>query len=216
MRQFETDDDVDYRRFGTLLLFGLVTLLLWRTPLLLPLKILVVFLHETWHAVAALATGGTVEEIRVWHDQSGVTLFRGGNYVIAASAGYVGSALTGAALLWASARPRFAPWVLGGLGGLVVLMTLLYVPYANLFGFSFGLVTGGFLLLVASKRADALVLAVMGLAVMCCLYSIYDFADYLLGDPHRTDAGLLAQHLGAPVLAYPIGIVWSLVSLWDK
>ena len=48
---------------------------------------------------------------------------------------------------------------------------------------------------------------------MCCLYSIYDFGDYLLGDAGRTDAGLLARHLGLPFLAVPIGVVWSLISL---
>ena len=40
------------------------------------------------------------------------------------------------------------------------------------------------------------------------------FADYLLGDTHATDAGLLADYLGLPFLAYPIGICWSLLSLW--
>lgn len=198
-----------------LLVFGLLTVLLWRSVVLLPLKLVVVLIHEIWHALAALLTGGRVEEIRLAADESGLTLARGGLYVVIASAGYVGSSLTGAALLWASARPRVAPFVMGALGVLVIGMTVLYVPpLATPFGFAFGLLVGAFLLFVASWRSEALVVAVMGLAVMCCLYSVYDFGDYLLGDAARTDAGLLAEYLGARFLAVPIGVGWSLLSLW--
>jgi hypothetical protein len=42
---------------------------LWYTPVIFPLKIFVVLLHEISHALAALATGGTVERIVLNIDQ---------------------------------------------------------------------------------------------------------------------------------------------------
>jgi hypothetical protein len=205
---------IHWQTLAALLAFGALTVVLWSSVVLLPLKLLVVLVHEIWHALAAIATGGKVDEIRLSADQSGLTLARGGSYVVVASAGYVGSSLTGAALLWASARPRLAPLVLGLLGTLVLLMTILYVPLRNPFGLAFGLLSGVLLLVVAVWHPRALILGVMGLAVMCCLYSVYDFGDYLLGDASRTDAGLLAAHLRMPFLALPIGVGWSLLSLW--
>jgi hypothetical protein len=49
---------------------------------------------------------------------------------------------------------------------------------------------------------------------MLCIYAIYDFADFLLGDASRTDAGILAGALGLPFLALPIGLLWVALSLW--
>lgn len=210
----EARSEINWGMVAGLLGFGLLTVFLWHSVILLPFKLVVVLIHEVWHALAAIVTGGKVEEIRLATDQSGLTRFRGGSYVVASSAGYVGSSLTGAALLWASARPRIAPFVLGLLGALLLGMTLLYVPLRNPFGFAFGLLAGALLLFAASWRSEILMVAIMGLAVMCCLYSVYDFGDYLLGDAASTDAGLLARHLGLPFLAVPIGIGWSLLSLW--
>ena len=42
-----------------------VVFALWQTPVVVPLKILVVFLHELSHAVAAWLTGGSVEQISI-------------------------------------------------------------------------------------------------------------------------------------------------------
>jgi len=212
----EAPPAINWGMVGGLLAFGLLTVFLWRSVVLLPLKLMVVLIHEVWHALAAILTGGKVEEIRLAADQSGLTRYRGGSYVVTSSAGYVGSSLTGAALLWASARPRIAPFVLGLLGVLLLGMTLLYVPLRNPFGFAFGLIAGALLLFAATWRSQILMVVVMGLAVMCCLYSVYDFGDYLLGDAASTDAGLLASYLGLPFLAIPIGVGWSLLSLWIR
>jgi len=47
---------------GIILIFVAVTLL-WNTPVVYPLKIFVVFMHEISHGIAAMATGGQIEEI---------------------------------------------------------------------------------------------------------------------------------------------------------
>ena len=76
--------------FGLAALF-VATWLLWDTPLVYPIKIFVVMLHELGHALAALITGGQVVGIQIYPEQGGVTFTRGGWPFVILSAGYVGS-----------------------------------------------------------------------------------------------------------------------------
>jgi len=76
-----------------------LVLLLWWTPLLLPFRLFVTMVHELSHALVAILTGGQVLGIAIRLDGSGVTYARGGNLVLTASAGYVGSSVFGAVLL---------------------------------------------------------------------------------------------------------------------
>ncbi|XP_048443670.1 uncharacterized protein LOC103950639 isoform X1 [Pyrus x bretschneideri] len=55
-----------------------VILVLWRTVLMTPFKLITVFLHEVSHAIACLLTCGKVEGIKVNADEGGVTQTRGG------------------------------------------------------------------------------------------------------------------------------------------
>jgi len=59
----------------------------WYTPVVYPLKIFVVLLHEMSHALAIWATGGQVESITLNPMQGGVTYGRGGIPLITLSAG---------------------------------------------------------------------------------------------------------------------------------
>ncbi|KAK8306217.1 hypothetical protein V6Z11_D03G112600, partial [Gossypium hirsutum] len=77
-------------------------LLLWRTVLLLPFKLITVFLHEASHAIACELTCGHVEGIKVHTDEGGVTQTRGGIYLVILPAGYLGSSFWGMALILAS------------------------------------------------------------------------------------------------------------------
>ena len=81
--------------------------LLWPTVWIYPFKIFVVFLHELSHAVAGLATGGTVQRITLDPAEGGATYVNGGNAFVMLSAGYLGSLLWGLAiLLIARTKPR--------------------------------------------------------------------------------------------------------------
>jgi hypothetical protein len=80
----------------------------WTSPALRPLKLLVVMMHETGHAVATLLVGGRVDRVTIAGDESGACLsaLPPGMWraVIVYSAGYLGSALAGALLLLATFR----------------------------------------------------------------------------------------------------------------
>src|SRR5687767_8967839 len=115
--------------------------LLWPTIWIYPLKIFVVFLHELSHALAGIATGGTVQRITLDPRQRGATYVNGGNAFLMLSAGYLGSLLWGLALLLvARTRPSLARRVVFALGVLLLGATVLFVR--NGFGFLFGLLFG--------------------------------------------------------------------------
>lgn len=95
----------------TVLVVALVlSVLLWLIPgaslILLPIHPYLTFVHEGWHALVAVLTGGHVSDVHIFGVYGGgVTGISGGATLLIASAGYVGSAVTGAAFLALLARP---------------------------------------------------------------------------------------------------------------
>lgn len=194
--------------------FAALTLLLWRSTVLFPLRCFVVLVHETGHALAALLTGAHVSHLVVRPDESGEVRYAGGWPVVVSAAGYVGSSLLGAVLLALTARPTWHRAATAVLGAVLLAVTIVYVPWQNFFGFVLGVAWGLALLHVGVKDYAWLPRAMNFLAVMICFYAVYDFGDFLLGDPMKTDPGILANELGLPFLAWPIGIAWVAISLW--
>ena len=64
--------------------------LLWETPVVYPLKIFVVMLHEISHGIASIATGGAIDKIVLDPYQGGACYCGGGNAFLTLSAGYSG------------------------------------------------------------------------------------------------------------------------------
>ena len=165
------------------------------------------------HAVAALDTGGEVLEMRTAWAEHGYTLSRGGWPVIIVSAGYLGSALLGAALIWSGVLPQLQRLALLLIGAATLGMTLAFTP-AGALDFYLGIGGGLTLICTAVYSARAGAAGAVWLGVMLCLYSLHDFRTDLWWFAGRTDAGILATHLGLPWLAYPIAGVWVCLSLW--
>jgi hypothetical protein len=114
-------------------MFGLAALafLMWvipvTQPLLIPLIYLNTHIHEFCHAIIALGTGGSVQYIKVFTNGSGVTPVSGGNLLLIASAGYVGSAISGGWLVACCRSEKNAKNALIGLGGMMVLSMIVFV-----------------------------------------------------------------------------------------
>lgn len=89
-----------------------------------PLRLLVTFIHEGFHAFAALLTGGSVHAINIEPGGSGVTLSSGGFNPIIASAGYLGATLYGAFILWMLRKGAHGSRLLGLTAILVGLSTI--------------------------------------------------------------------------------------------
>jgi len=184
---------------------------LWTTPVVFPLKVLVVFLHELSHGLAALATGGSIDSISVSAQQGGLAVTRGGNGFVILSAGYVGSLMLGMALLLVALRTRMDRAAVMALGFLMLVVTLLYVR--GLFGVAFSLATGVALLAIGrylSREINDMVLRLIGLtSVIYVPYDIFD--DTIARSGLRSDAYMLAEQYGGPTMFW--GALWLAISL---
>ncbi|NMB74664.1 MAG: M50 family metallopeptidase [Myxococcales bacterium] len=186
---------------------------LWNTPVVWPLKIMVVFFHEFSHALATWLSGGSVEAIQLSADEGGLCLTRGGWPFLVLSAGYLGSMLLGALLLVVASRSRRDRLVVAVLGGALLCITLVWVPFANPFGFFFGLATGAAMLLTARFLPGAVsdgLLKLIGLTSLA--YAPLDiWSDLIARDIPQSDANALGKLTGIPGVVF--GVLWGLLAL---
>jgi hypothetical protein len=183
---------------------------LWNTPVVYPLKVFVVFLHEISHGLAAVASGGEIVRIELDANQGGVCWTRGGSRFLTASAGYLGSMLWGALFLVAAARTRLDRVLVGLVGAFVLGVTLLYVRSG--FGLVYGLVAGAALIGAATSFGEGVsdaLLRVIG--TVSCLYAPWDIAsDLLLRDVAASDAHTIARITHVPAVVW--GVAWFVLA----
>jgi hypothetical protein len=196
---------------GFALYFG-VLWFLWDTPVVYPLKIFVVLLHEVSHALTAVATGGTIERIVLDPRQGGACYCPGGSAFLTLSAGYLGSLAWGALMVeGARARRIRSDLVNGTIGGLVVVLTALFVR--SLFGVVFG-VAFGVSMIVLSRKLSAAVNRglLLTLGMTSSLYAILDIKSDVLDRPHlESDAHMLGELTGLPTQAW--GAIWIVIAV---
>jgi predicted MFS family arabinose efflux permease len=111
---------------GLYAVYYVIIILLWRTALLKPLKLLSVFVHEMGHAGACIITGGWVKEIEVYEDEGGGTGSSGGIRCLVIPAGYVGGAFWGGAFVALSGN-RIGATIAAGIILAALLISLWYV-----------------------------------------------------------------------------------------
>lgn len=194
------------------LIFILVGVL-WNTPVVYPLKILVVFLHELSHGIAAVATGGRIEEIVVVPEEGGHTLTIGGSRFWTLSAGYLGSLVWGGLILVIAARTHLDKLLSVVIGSGIIIVSIIYGgnPFIYLFGIAFG---GGLILVggLLSESINDWVLRVIGFT--SCLYAILDIkSDVLDRSGARSDARMLHEELTPMIPTVAWGILWIIIAI---
>ena len=194
-----------------LILMVIAIILLWNTPVLIPLKILIVFFHELSHGVAALVTGGRIESISISPQQGGVTITRGGNLFLITSAGYIGSLLIGVLLFLVAVKNRVDRAVMFGLGAMLLVVAALYMR--ELFALAITVVIGAAMIASAKylpERVNDTGLQLIGLSSM--IYVPLDIlSDTILRSNLRSDAYSLAQQVGGATVIW--GAIWLAISL---
>lgn len=180
---------------------------------LYPFALFVTLLHESGHALAAVATGGTVDQIRLSADLSGVTLTSAGMEAVIAPAGYLGATLAGVGLLLTPLR--YARVALAGLT-LVPLAALFLFQPASLFTgvwcivFALGLGLAAWQL---SPRIAAFLQIFLG--VEAGLNAFRDLMTLLFlssSAPHlKTDATNMSNALFLPPTFWAVS--WTVMSL---
>lgn len=177
---------------------------LWGSPVLLPLSLAVVFLHEASHALVTVLTGGSVVELRLGLDEGGSTLSDGGLRFFILNAGYLGSLLSGIALLRMVGRARL---VVVGLAVVGLGIALAWMPWLSL-GFALVVAWCGFLAWVGFRAPPwAATVLVRLYGVYSVLYAFGDIRSDVFGAPGGavTDATMLAELTGVPAVAWGVG-----------
>jgi hypothetical protein len=136
----------------------------------------------------------------------------GGNRFLTLSAGYLGSLVLGGVILVLATRTRYDQTIATVIGGLMILISLLFVRPIISFGFFFGLLSG--LAMIAagkylSEDSNDFILKVIGLT--SCLYAVLDIKSDVLDRPYlRSDARMLAELTHLPTIFW--GLLWITIA----
>ena len=206
--------------FSLLVLCSAITLVLWFVPLgwilTYPFRMFVTLIHEGGHALAALASLGSVRRIYLdWHG-NGMTETSGGIGLLISSAGYLGATIYGAVLLLLLRKAERARPLAIATAGLVLLETI--VLGSNIVIWVAGLGVGLMLLTVgwfAPRRATHFFMSF--LAIQAVLNALYDLSALLylsVADSNRlTDARNMAAATGNLLPAVFWALAWGGVAV---
>ncbi len=184
---------------------------LWEYPVLYPLKLLVVFFHESSHALMTVATGGSVEALVIDPMQGGHVISVGGNRFLTLSAGYLGSLVWGVVVYLIAVRTRLDKAMMFLLGVIIIAIAALFIR--ELFALAFAGVTGVVFILMGWKlpmEINDLVLRVIGMTNL--IYVPFDiYSDTIARSELPSDAFMLAEEFGGAGWLWGGG--WLLISL---
>ncbi|HKP84547.1 MAG TPA: M50 family metallopeptidase [Blastocatellia bacterium] len=206
--------------FKLLVLASMLTLVLWFIPfaevITYPIRLLVTYIHEAGHALAALATFGSVNRIALDWSGSGVTWTRGGWGLAISSAGYLSTILYGSALLLFLRRARNARTAALLTAGLLLFITVFFA--GNSLAWLTGAIFGAGCVALALKGKPKLTHFLMSfLAVQCVLNALYDLRSLLFlsafDSAIATDAGNMSAATGGLVPAIVWAIGWSILAV---
>jgi len=204
-------------------LFALV-LLLWRVPIVNPIKVLVVLFHEMSHVAMAYLTGGVVIGMAIDPGGAGVTLGIGGNDALILMAGYAGSLAIGLTLYALS-----AVWKPGEVWLCLCLLCFSSIFYGWLNEFTRAFGFGAILILLVGAvlfSPGVKQFFLRWIATTSCLYPILDLAgEYIRsasqgfvvkGRVAGSDVAQLSAMLDIPraFLAITWGILGALAVIW--
>jgi hypothetical protein len=196
-----------------LILFGLIALifLLWNYPIMYPLKLLVVFFHESSHALMTVATGGRVESLVINEMQGGQVISVGGNRFLTLTSGYLGSLVWGVVIYLVAVRTLLDKAMMVLLGVAVISIAVFFIR--DLFALGFAAVTGAAMIVSGLKlnmELNDLILRVIGMTNL--VYVPFDiYSDTIARSELRSDAFMLAEEFGGATWLW--GGVWLLASL---
>jgi hypothetical protein len=192
-------------------------------------KMLFIAFHEFGHAITACCTSRRVESISLDPRKGGVTHIRGGISAVTLPAGYLGSPLIGALLIFCGfdiVASKVASIVLG----VCFLLTLWWTRRDWLTIVTVLLAVGLLIACWFIAHAEALKYVVLFIGVMSALYNVWDIVsspkysvlfpllttlfqcdDLILRKVNTSDAYVFAERYGGSSQCW--GVIWSIISL---
>jgi hypothetical protein len=174
----------------------------WLGPLAFPFRLLTTIIHELSHGLVALVTGGMFLRFVVFPDGAGVAYTAGGIRWLIVPAGYIGTALFGAALIRLGRSPQRSRVVLGVLGATLALLSLRYgLPsvfsaqiLSGLLTVIVGVSLGALFLTIAQRASEGVPLLLVNLVAfwvglsalgdLATLFTITTASEATLSDAH--------------------------------
>ncbi|TNY23297.1 peptidase M50B-like-domain-containing protein [Rhodotorula diobovata] len=208
-------NDTQKVTLGVIGAYAVVITILWNLPVvhwvLWPFKLLVVAFHEFSHAAVGCCTGAKVKSITLDPREGGCTMMAGGVGALTLPAGYLGSSLIGALLVFCG-FDVVASKVASIVVGVMFLLTLWWGKRDWLTILTILLATGLIVACWFIAHGVALRFYMLFLGVMNSLYSLYDICDDLIfRKVNESDASVFAKRYGGSSVCW--GVLWFIVSL---
>jgi len=196
-----------------ILLILIASLILWNTPVIYPIKLFVVILHELSHAMMGLITGGKITAMSVGLDLSGKCQVEGGNQIAIASVGYLGSLLWGIVIFISPNNLKSGKWILISFAILILVISII-TSYSNLTFVFLSIISALFILLSAFYiRINIVSLLVRAVGLISCVYVLFDIKEDLFSrNDAITDVTILSSLTGIPGIL--ISVLWLVFSFF--
>lgn len=198
--------------------FSLISLLIviffWDFTFVYPLKFFVTSIHESFHGLLTIFTGGEIKSIRLNIDGSGSLSRYGGIDLFISPAGYIGTALVGALFILASRKRLYSEIIITLFSLYVIILNIIYIDsYFSVVFWIVLIISVLFIFFVYKTDYDNHLSLFLGTFFM--MSSVEDIKIYLLSDiSHKTDAGLLASRLGMEFLTPIIALAFFVITLF--
>lgn len=195
-----------------ILVLAIISIFLWDTFIIYPIKLFVVLLHEISHGIIAVLTGGEIIEIKITETLGGTCITKDGSHFFIAMAGYLGSLFFGAMLFISAYNRKINLWTS------IILVSLLLIFSANFINGTLGLLLSlGFVILLIistkyfNKTIHSYIMKFIGL--VSCLYVVIDIKeDIISSNNFDSDAQIIAYLTGSPAILW--GVLWLGISVF--
>jgi hypothetical protein len=198
----------------TILIIFIASLMLWNTPVIYPIKLFVVILHELSHAIMGLVTGGKITAMSIGLDLSGKCRIEGGNQIAIASVGYLGSLLCGILICVAPNNLNSGKWIL--ITFAVIILSISLITSSNLTFLVLSVISSLCILLTAFYlRINIVSILVRSIGLISCVFVLFDIKEDLFSrNDVITDVTILSSLTGIPgILISTSWIVFSFIMI---
>lgn len=170
----------------------------------MPLKLFSTSIHESFHGLAALLTGGNAVKMELG-SFGGRMFTSGGLFPIISISGYLGTAIIGATLL----RFNSTSYLI-----LIIALNIIFVTiYHGLFSvyYIILLITSGFLIGLALTPIKKFILYFISVYFFL---SVFEDLFGLFFNHQNADSGILANYIGLNILSFPISIIYIGITIF--
>ncbi len=194
-----------------LLLLLIFSFIFWDTKFVYPLKLFVVLLHEECHALAVLITGGKILSMNIGYDLGGSCQASGGNEIVIASSGYLGSLILGLLFFLSPNNIKIGRWIVIFLSLLILVFTFFTIK-SIAFILIVTLLMG---VLIASSFymfIPIISILIRAFGLLSVIYVLFDIKNDLAESQNViTDVNIISSLTGIPEIAW--GLIWLGISL---